>query len=608
MKRIIWGLFTAIALCGCSSDDNSASKKGGATSDGTSRYLSVGIVSSSSTIASKAAGNNDEKESYKDGTDASENKIENVRFYFFYADGKAAPVKKEDENNYVNYFDGKVEEDESEMPNIEKKLKATVVINVPAGDKLPASMIAIVNGDKDELGTASKSISELQDFVVNDYSKLYDGNNFLMTSSVYAADDKGGTTGTLEEKFAVKLETENFQQTPELAEANPVEIYVERVLAKVAFKQDYSSFSNKITTVDGNNTYIEAKDKYGEAIKTSDGKQLYIKLCNWGVTANIDKSYLFKKIQTGWSVENNWGTGLEWTYPAFHRSYWAQNPSDAKVELATKDAAGGYTNYSGITNANFTNGVVYCQENAANDDKGTKDNTTTKVIIAAELYTQDDQNNFTKASIYEYAGQRYLTAEDCAKAMLTAVGNNIYVEDSIDDQGNTQYRGITSANVDFVSAISAGKVTEYSEYTTGNKETGSKTYKSYLKLKDGTYYTTSDGTTFTKIEDLSTSTEVANLQTIYAKVYAEGKSYFYFDIQHLGSYTGVPSTVEFGQYGVVRNHVYNVSITGITGIGTPVFNPKEYIVPEKPDDETYVAARINILSWRIVTNSVSLDW
>ena len=84
-----------------------------------------------------------------------------------------------------------------------------------------------------------------------------------------------------------------------------------------------------------------------------------------------------------------------------------------------------------------------------------------------------------------------------------------------------------------------------------------------------------------------------------AKVWKDGYTYYYFDIKHLGN-----------KIGVVRNHIYDANITKLTGLGTPVYNPDEIIYPEKPidDEETFIAAQINILSWRIVKNDVELDW
>jgi hypothetical protein len=52
-----------------------------------------------------------------------------------------------------------------------------------------------------------------------------------------------------------------------------------------------------------------------------------------------------------------------------------------------------------------------------------------------------------------------------------------------------------------------------------------------------------------------------------------------------------------------------VKITDIKGYGTPVYNGEVgFITPEKPVDiNTFVAAQINILSWRVVENDYPLN-
>ena len=86
-----------------------------------------------------------------------------------------------------------------------------------------------------------------------------------------------------------------------------------------------------------------------------------------------------------------------------------------------------------------------------------------------------------------------------------------------------------------------------------------------------------------------------------ALLYNEGHTYYYIDIKHLGTAAA--------QWGVVRNHVYQIDVNSIKGYGTPVFNPNSNIVtPEYPEleQESFVAARINILSWKVVSQSVDI--
>ena len=89
------------------------------------------------------------------------------------------------------------------------------------------------------------------------------------------------------------------------------------------------------------------------------------------------------------------------------------------------------------------------------------------------------------------------------------------------------------------------------------------------------------------------STVDADLQNMpHAKIWKNGATYFYFDIEQFGN-----------KAGVVRNHLYDTSLTKIAGLGTPVYNPDEDIIPEKPvDEDTYIAAKVKILSWRLITS------
>jgi hypothetical protein len=87
-----------------------------------------------------------------------------------------------------------------------------------------------------------------------------------------------------------------------------------------------------------------------------------------------------------------------------------------------------------------------------------------------------------------------------------------------------------------------------------------------------------------------------------AMVYKNGMTYYYTPVRHLGS-DGSAS-----EYGVVRNHIYKVNISDISGFGTPVYDPDTDIeIPQRPaDTKSYVAAEVRILSWKVVKNNYSV--
>jgi len=59
---------------------------------------------------------------------------------------------------------------------------------------------------------------------------------------------------------------------------------------------------------------------------------------------------------------------------------------------------------------------------------------------------------------------------------------------------------------------------------------------------------------------------------------------------------------------MVRNHHYVVTVDKLEKIGKGIFDGDEKIVPgDDPDgDIYYVGAKINILSWKIVSQNVEL--
>ena len=97
------------------------------------------------------------------------------------------------------------------------------------------------------------------------------------------------------------------------------------------------------------------------------------------------------------------------------------------------------------------------------------------------------------------------------------------------------------------------------------------------------------------------STVLVAIEAAKAEVRKDGKAYYYVPIKHLGK------AGELGEYGVVRNHFYKITLTGINGFGTPVYNPELVIDPTVPTyDNTYLAARVQVLQWRVVNQNVNL--
>lgn len=102
----------------------------------------------------------------------------------------------------------------------------------------------------------------------------------------------------------------------------------------------------------------------------------------------------------------------------------------------------------------------------------------------------------------------------------------------------------------------------------------------------------------------------------YLNKYDKGHAMFSIPIRHLGWGIGVVTTgnnakplqdengkylwtnMRVGDLGVVRNHVYNLTISSIGGLGTGIIDDKP-IVPPVETIKQYVAVKLNVLSWRV---------
>lgn len=604
LSNLFWGLLGVMVFSACSSDEIMP-ETNGPEFDGQSRFLSVRIANPAA-IRTRAETNpgNQDGDLFEEGL-ANENEVKSIRFYFFKADGSACPVRREGKNYYDYSLEGKdLGSTESEMPNIEEKVDAVLVIETDKDDNVDGlkSMVAVLNGGVGTncfLGDANKSLSQLRDEIASSGSA---DDGFLMTSSVF---------GSKSFCCEVEVTADKLKTRPEAATEDPVNIYVERVWAKArlytAWKEGVSS---KTVTLEEDGV---AKEYVAVPLKTAkdsdtnitvgegeDAKVVYAIFTGWDVTGTADKTYLFKK------VDSDWNLGWTWNMSALYRSYWAQNPANITLGYLSYNEIAKKVGTIGVENGNSTSydgHNAYCLENAADNIDGTKStyvsadalSNRTQAIIAARLVTVDENNKATFVSLAEWGGTQY-TEAGALTAMLGIVNTQIYTKE--EDGENEKLVSISKDMVKLVSGIDAGVADNSSE--------DSKRYLSYLQLNEetakGVTFYKANGEAYTTHDDVNKI--LANKNSIGARIWSSGKTYYYTDIKHEES-----AEETKGKFGVVRNHIYDIAITSVAGLGTPVLNPDEKIVPQHPkNDDTYLAAQINILSWRVVKQNVDLEW
>lgn len=578
--KFLFGAFCAVGMmASCSSSDDVV---GGETTpdgiaNGQNLYLSVSVMSVNEGTRATEVGDpvddDGNKADYEKGT-GKENDVTNAYFYFYNADGSAANVVKQGDT-YVNYYNSPTTaEKEDGMPNVEMLLDVTVVINTEKGDLITDKIVAVLNADKaltKQDGTGM-SLSELSE-IVNDYSFDRNDNKFVMSSSVYSSSGNGSGVK--------KMEVDNiqsfFKTSDTEAKKTPVDIYVERVLAKVSVGAQMTVGADDIT-VDNETLYYtgQTTDKSAD-----EDKRVYVKFLGWNIATETEKSYLFKNIDPKWTDKQLGITN--WTWPDYFRSFRAMNPAgmtyinrnynDALMfKVGGVDQKGDMV-YNEDKDINYT----YVQENAS---KNTTDGTVaapekpTKILVASQLVDKTGK----PIEIAEWRGIR----SDVNGVLITMANfSGVYYQ----KDENTRAL-ITPEMIRFADDASYAVLVDDAE--------------------SNTFYLSRDAAETADIEAVNKQLkELGN-----AKVWKDGKTYYYTDIRHLGKITqdgkgqDVPSV---GAYGVVRNHSYQVVINSVTGLGTPVYNPDDVIDPEQPkDEESYLAARIKVLSWRVVKSTVDL--
>ena len=533
----------------------------------TQSYMSVSIAQAGATRGTEG------EPAFLQGSEA-ENKITTVDFYFYKADGTAFNFGSDAKNganqsfNNSNVYTYKPGGITNENDNIDEIVDATLVIQHNTGN-IPAYMIAVVNCTAgtyagQPLATVKASVINAADYV--------NSNGHIMTNSVYV-----GADGKIVMETPITID--NLAINAADAEKNPVKIYVERTAARIEVKEatakDVYDTNTNITDAMGTTTHV------------------YAKIIGWDVVTYANTTTLAKEIDLSWEATIN---GLTWNQPALYRSYWAKaTPALTKTfswNSLTKDG-----DNRGVK-GNVIGDVDYCLENTTLpvyatqttdagetvEDKDVSRTNVTKVVVAAQLFS--DEAGTQEVKIANWYGQ-YYTLDGLKAVVAQSLKNDLILK-----VGET-YTPITPAQITVVT----------------NEGDVQNSYEVYFKLVDGiegTWYAIDADNKYVAVEDANEV--LADVEN--AKIW-NGKSYYIVNIEHLGAKERVGETTEYAPafYGVVRNHAYEITFSGVQGLGTPVYNPETvYPEPVTPENtESYVAAEINVLAWHLVKQTVTLQ-
>lgn len=561
----------ALMMTACASDKE---EMGGGTKPGSDpQYLAVNIVNVGATPATRGT------DDYENGT-TEESTITKVRFYFFNGDGSPYLIKNPgvagvEGGGKKNWLEASPADDSSTSgtPSQIEKITQTVLVINGVQSAAPAAIVAVVNpktidAAKIQSGETMR-LSELRYSTVG--SQFYKKDpttgavsDFVMSNSVYV---------NAGEDVCASLVAGHVTTSEKTAKEKPVDLYVERVVAKVTADVDNTAFEL------GNGTNWDAK-KYGtkNPVGQSGDYNVYAVIDGWGLANENGKAEVEKQVNKTWADGTLGFT--PWTTTDYHRCFW-------ETSVAFVTGAGGNQPVNPTFNqlkAKMKD-VLYTLPNTP-ESKVTnwKDNDLTKFAVAATLRYKDASGNWNNAEICRYNGVSILGIDNLKKQVALTFSQYYTSTDA------TTYTQLSKDDIDFKDPN--GTMQQYRVTPTlANDPTGT-TKKYYTKTTSGTT------PTFTEVDK---DKVLAAIEADKAEIRKDGRAYYYVPIKHLGG------TGELAEYGIVRNHFYKITLSGITGFGTPVYDPDKVVDPAVPTYEnTYLAARVQVLQWRVVNQNASL--
>lgn len=560
----------ALMMSACASDKEEI---GSSTRPGSDpQYLAVNIVNVGATPTTRAA-------EYENGT-AEESAIKKVRFYFFNGDGSPYLIKNPGGTGVTggedkNWLEASPADDTptSGTPSQIEKITQTVLVINGVQAAAPAAIVAVVNPGtveattlQNEKGGDVMRLSELRYSAVGSqfYKKDATGkvSDFVMSNSVYV---------NAGEDVCASLVAGHVTTSAETAKAKPVDLYVERVVAKVTADVDNEAFELGNGTNWGNTKYGTKKP-----VGKSGDYDVYAVIEGWGLASENGKAEVEKQVNKTWADGTLGFT--PWTTSDYHRCFWEKSVA---IDLGPGANQPVNPKFNQL-NAKMHD-VLYTLPNTP-ESKVTdlKNNNLTKFAVAATLRYKDADNNWHYAEICRYNGVSILGIDNLKRQVALTFSQYYTSTDG------TNYTQLSKDDINFKDPDATTQQYLVTP-TLADAPAGTKYY---------TKSTTGTTPTFTEVDK---NEVLAAIEADKAEIRKDGRAYYYVPIKHLGG------NGELAEYGIVRNHFYKITLSGIKGFGTPVYDPSKVVVPAVPTyQDTYLAARVQVLQWRVVTQSASL--
>ncbi len=647
----------ALILTGCSSDDApNAQVDPTDQTTGNNTYMTVNLKDAASLSRATDGGY---EEGTGDETIPTANEITTANFYFYDANGLFV--------TQASVWDGGTA-DAANKDNIEFNGSTVIVLRNLTDKNFPKYLVTVLNAPSGI--KPAGTLDDMKKVLTNTSTPYKNGDQFIMSTTSFPGQTDVNSASL--PYFVTEIKESDFftqaqmDASPSTA-PTPVSVYIERLASRV--KPEVSStFSGDATKVGefakiSDNTFkvkmtVAGADNAASIDMTTVGAEyVYVKFNGYALNATAKNSYVMKLIDEGWTT-NGIGTSMStwagastssentaWYNGTDHRSFWAKSWSYGQ----TGSDYFNYVTYGQLLGTNTTAGTTtavgsnsYCAENT--QDESTMNSnfteTVTSVLIRATVYSDESCTQPLDGILYNGL---YFKKEHFINYVLSILNKdnklNYYTE--VEVTTNTPSSGDTGEVViDGVTYKVIKKDEKWYRYlqltadafkitpTAATNDAQNVVEVTFTPAEDVTYYK-KEGESFSAIEDAdfptALNTALAAITTsVPAEAYTNGEMYYNIPIQHLnnpvlaGTTTYNPAAKVEGQYGVVRNHSYNLSITSIKNFGTGIYipdggftneNDEEIIPVDDPTEENnryQVAATIKVLSWKIVSQSVNL--
>ncbi|MCD8208205.1 MAG: Mfa1 family fimbria major subunit [Bacteroidales bacterium] len=584
MKKSIFVLGVAalaVAMVSCNKDE--IKKIDNPTFDGDKAYIVVNIneVPGPSTRGTDGG--------FEYGS-ATEYAVNSAYFYFYGSDG--------DFVTEASVWDGGTAVADDPAGSVEFNGYTVITLSGLTSKTYPNWVVTVLNPSANFV--APSTLAEFEGLLADPTTTgIMSGDYYTMATSSYVSEsDYYFATPVTEDNFSLDpVQGSNGSYTDGNGdEVDPIVIYVERLAAKVTL-----GWADGVQTTDGLYPITVEEEVEGVATSTT----LYVQINGWTLNGTAKYSNAVKTIDTTWNFDWSWDDSS-----TNYRTYWGEsfNYGLGIGSYPTSATDGAYDNdgyYDGTSYSDYldyvsyddcsseTDAYVYCAENtntcATDTEAGVitmkESSAITNVLVAATVC--DEEGN--ALDLVRCDGVLY-TVEDFLA--LAASHIHLYTYEEVNDE-------------DVYTSITADYLETYNKY---DGYVGVQIASTYAET---TFYEAS-GDTFVTVDDTAAYCD-EHFNSSYgadANAYTGGAMYYSIPIEHLNNAEGVTSDEDGhvypveGNYGIVRNHIYALSITAVENLGRGVYDPDEIIIPQ-PEVETYsISAQINILSWKVVEQGV----